>query len=126
MKYAQANTLHERGEKILMTKGREATRHYLSKIVYSLSSGVFRKLELDKWGIRVDEECLSYLWFADDIVLPSEPGERQNMLEKNIFLVKMVLSYGTRYSGMFDEDLEGTRDKRFFRMLSKSSLNFPL
>lgn len=55
----------------------------LVKTVHNITYSVFKKLDWKNTGLRVNEEYLSPLTFADDIVLISDPAEHlQKMLEE--------------------------------------------
>lgn len=67
--------LHKKTEKFPIKKGVRQGDTISPKLFTACLEGVFRKLDWDELGIRVDGEYLSNLRFADDIVLISESGE---------------------------------------------------
>ena len=75
--------LHKLSDKIPLGKGIRQGDTISPKLFTSVLEEIFRKLDWEEKGIRMDGEYLSNLRFADDIILTSEdPEEIKVMLEQ--------------------------------------------
>ncbi|WP_265430092.1 RNA-directed DNA polymerase, partial [Klebsiella pneumoniae] len=75
--------LHKKSEKFPTKKSVRQGDTISPKLFTACLEGIFRKLDWENAGLRINGENLNHLRFADDIVLLSEsPAEMQKMLEE--------------------------------------------
>ena len=75
--------LHKDSDPFKLEKGARQGDCISPKLFTACLEQVFRKLNWEEMGIKIDGQMLNNLRFADDIVLVSEdPGELQEMLEQ--------------------------------------------
>ena len=75
--------LHKKSEKIPIKKGVRQGDTISPKLFTACLEEIFKKLEWENIGMKVDGEYLNNLRFADDIVLLSDcEGELQRMIEE--------------------------------------------
>ena len=75
--------LHKEGEKIRIKRGVRQGDTISPKLFTATSESIFRRLNWENKGVKIDGEFLSNLRFADDIFLCTEtPQELQQMLQE--------------------------------------------
>ena len=75
--------LHKESEKIRIKRGVRQGDTISSKLFTATLESIFRRLNWENKGVKIDGEFLSHLRFADDIFLCTEtPQELQQMLQE--------------------------------------------
>ena len=75
--------LHQEGEKITIKRGVRQGNTISPKLFTATSESIFRRLNWENKGVKIDGQFLSNLCFADDIFLCTEtPQELQQMLQE--------------------------------------------
>ena len=75
--------LHKESEKIMIKRGVRQGDTISPKLFTATLESIFRRLNWENKGVKIDGEFISNLHFADDIFLSTErPQELQQMLQE--------------------------------------------
>ena len=84
--------LHIESEKIRIKRGVRQGDTISPKLFTAILESIFRRLNWENKGVKIDGEFLSNLRFADDIFLCTEtPQELQQMLHRDIFKSNLAI-----------------------------------
>ena len=81
--YIRCSSVHKESEEIRIKRGVRQGDTISTKLFTATLESIFRRLNWENKGVKIDREFLSNLCFADDIFLYTEtPQELQHMLQE--------------------------------------------